>query len=687
MSGTEDKLREHLAKTYTPKDRFYPWFIVITACVFTAVTIARSLRQGQLSVPITYDDIIYFVDAAHRLQILDDNGIWSFLRNLFAEPAHAPIATLIPFLGFALFGIHDWAPAVVNVVWVALILIFVRLLLADLPRWAFVAIALSVLAWPLTGAIVIESRPDIFASLLTVMGCTLMFRSSLLQAPTRHVVLVAALFGVALVAKPSISPVTLVIYCASLAISIFIDWRLSFDRAFFRTAVLRVFESLTVTIIVALPYFAFAWRDTYIYIYTTTMGKDRALWQVRQGAFDTAGYYLWGTGGQIMMGAWFWVTILLIGIAIILSLVTKRAINQRNIGLLTVFLAAYALVTIPPTKSAFLGVIVSTFFLAFYVIAAGHIVEVLLRSRSYGKLASIGFAAGLLVISASIFRWHTINWQWNDGLGVPHTEQAHLLSGRRYELIRRFANYFEVHAGEYTKDSFFFPVLTMYFNPSILQFELQKRGLENTHIISTPTSLTAQRAALAKADNVLLFDEDDPEILRWSPNKAFYGQMRALVVNDRAFTKALEVPTADLIHKISLYRRVHLLHPRPFYNLRPISGFLPLEGPYPQWHLPYVRWAIGQSARAKFAQLQGGAGRLILRAQSPLADQSIEIRFDGKYAGTCHLPAANVLVDCSFPVTVPQAQPSIELQFSKSGLAKNGMRSVLFTELRLEYGN
>src|SRR5215469_5009694 len=65
--------------------------------------------------------------------------------------------------------------------------------------------------------------PGYFTSLLTVMGCTIMFRAPFLQASARHVTIVAALFGAALIAKPSISPVTLVIYCASLLISVTTD--------------------------------------------------------------------------------------------------------------------------------------------------------------------------------------------------------------------------------------------------------------------------------------------------------------------------------------------------------------------------------------------------------------------------------------------------------------------------------
>jgi hypothetical protein len=42
-------------KSNMPKDRFYPWFAVATSCLFTALIIVHSLRQGRLSVPVSFD--------------------------------------------------------------------------------------------------------------------------------------------------------------------------------------------------------------------------------------------------------------------------------------------------------------------------------------------------------------------------------------------------------------------------------------------------------------------------------------------------------------------------------------------------------------------------------------------------------------------------------------------------------
>ena len=195
--------------------------------------------------------------------------------------------------------------------------------------------------------------------------------------------------------------------------------------------------------------------------------------------------------------------------------------------------------------------------------------------------------------------------------------------------------------------------------------------------------MTAQRAALANADHVILFDEDDPEIIQYLPGASLYSQVRPLVVGDPAFKKDLEFLKADGIHKISIYTRKHSLHASPFAKMHPIAGFMPIEGPYPQWNLPLVRWAQGTSARALFLTDTSGAGRLTMRARSDIAGQSIEIKSDGEPAGTCDL-APGVFVSCSLPVSIMHPSTNIELRFSKSGSQGDPMHSVLFSELRLD---
>jgi len=108
-------------------------FPLLLAVLFTSFSVVASLRQGQLSVPTTYDDISYFVDAARRLQTLYDSGLPAFLATFVSEPPHAPLATLVSLSAFALMGLRDWAPAIINGVWVFLLLLCLRIRLSGRP--------------------------------------------------------------------------------------------------------------------------------------------------------------------------------------------------------------------------------------------------------------------------------------------------------------------------------------------------------------------------------------------------------------------------------------------------------------------------------------------------------------------------------------------------------------------------
>jgi hypothetical protein len=686
MSGIESRLHASQGvSSHVLRDPFCLAFVAVASCLFTVVVVIQSLRQGQLSVPITYDDIVYFADAAHRLQLLYDGGIGSCLRSLFSEPPHAPLATLIPLLGFAVFGVRDWAPAVANVIWVALLLLFVRVLLWQLPRWAYAAIAVSALSWPLAGSLVIESRPDIFASMLTVIGCTLMIRSHFVGASTRQVVVVSAPFGLALIAKPSISPITFLIFCASLLTSVIVEGWPTFSRSFLRHAAHQILKSFAITVLIALPYFAVAWRSVHDYIYTATMGKEKELWGVPMDAFHAATYYLWGDGGRTMMGTWFWVAVLLIAAATVVGLVRRRGVGLKNLGLLTVFLAAYTLVSVPITKSPFLGVIVSTFLLTSCAIACGSIIEALLDAGPPGRWVATAFSGALVVASATIFDWH-----WQNRTGQAKAAKTDLVATRRYEIIRDIADYFE--SNEYPKHNIFFPAVTGYLNPHTLFFEFEKRHLAESDAFeledvwagaSRSSALEDQLAALAKADDVVLFDEGDPEIVRQSPRFKLYAQIRSLVLNDPAFELVRRFPTADADYYISIYARTRPFYRKPFRDIRPISGFLPIEGPYPKWSLPLVRWGTGSSARAQIDTTWSGTGRLMMQVRSPLAGQNITVVLDGQRIGTCDLPVPYVFVDCSIPGTFSPS-PVVDLQFAKSGSDADWPRSVLFKDLWLE---
>jgi len=72
------------------------------AVIFTTFNIQASLRSGVLALPPTYDDVAYFNEAIVRLKQMDDSGGMALVSGYLANPPHAPLQTLLAFIGFAL---------------------------------------------------------------------------------------------------------------------------------------------------------------------------------------------------------------------------------------------------------------------------------------------------------------------------------------------------------------------------------------------------------------------------------------------------------------------------------------------------------------------------------------------------------------------------------------------------------
>ena len=66
----------------------------ITA-IFVAFQLTASLAAGTLSLPPTYADVGYYVDAASRVQTFWQGNALDVLRGYIANPPHAPGSTLL----------------------------------------------------------------------------------------------------------------------------------------------------------------------------------------------------------------------------------------------------------------------------------------------------------------------------------------------------------------------------------------------------------------------------------------------------------------------------------------------------------------------------------------------------------------------------------------------------------------
>lgn len=652
---------------------------VALAAVFGLVVINQSVRQGQLSVPITFDDISYFVEAATRLQAAFDGGLFGLIDGWLAYPPHSPFATLTVFLGFLVFGIRDWAPAAFNVLWLAAMLLMLdRLLLRDEPRWVRVSLLLAVLAWPVTSFLVIESRPDIVNGYLLAFGAYLAISRPWLGAPNRHHISVAVLFGLALLCKPSYSVVSIGVFGLTLLVASGIDL-LRRDGAFNTRRLLAVnAKTFLVGLALVMPHYLLTWERTFGYIYTTVFGAEKDLWAVNAPEGMTAlqfhlTWYLNGPGGWALMGDWFFLTAAIVVVACATDAVRNREALARTAGLLLVGVVVWIVISSSATKSLFLGAAVACMAQLLFVHGCVRVLAPLRTVPVRPAYVAATATTVFVLTSASLFNWH-----WYHRQSGQLAVESPTIVERRHDLV---ADVSRLVAPDAEAEALvYFPVITAYLNPGTLTFDLLKREMSLARAVDNHRSgdLDAHRKALESATHVVLFAGNDPDVLGWLPSVGVLAPIAELLDASADFRLVgnLEAPLQG--GDIRVYAR-----PKPFEGLRFVENFLPLEGPYPQWSLPRLRWSVGESAMVRVTADMRDAV-LEFEGRSPYRDQSVTVASQRGRIGGCDLPLPDTLVKCRLSLGPVTAGQLIELRFRLHDADQRIKRAVLFTRLRVE---
>lgn len=640
---------------------------VLIGSLFGLASLMASLRQGQLSVPITPDDITYFADAAGRLQVLYDHGVWSLVGDLVAQPPHSPLAFVTVFVGFLLFGLRDWAPAAVNVLWPVLLLSGVRWHLRDRPLIAFLAVAFCVLAWPLSGFLVIESRPDAVYGLLLALATvyTLGPEDSLSSSRGRSIASIA--FAFAFLAKPSAIPLTVSLLAVSLVFSVLRDR--SSDRSLTRErAIGRALAILGWCVLIIAPYFILSIGWVVWYIHVLTFGKEKAIWSLPISRVQHLLFYLVGSGGRAIYGWWLVPTAAVTGAAAAIRWRKGYRPGWREVGLIAVVATAYAVLTVTGHKSIYFGFILSALAL-FLFVAAANVLLANLEVRAFRlSVPGLALCALLFGCAVTLFHWH---WYFRSAGSVRVEEPT--VSYRRFAVLSSVVDALTPIGTE--RVNAFLPTLTPYLNAQTIRFEFMKRRVRSGHVtdLHRVATLSDHRAAIADATHVVLLDPRDRDLVSYLPSNAILGTLYSDLEADSRFRRVATVPSASGDAAVTVFGR----RP-PFEDIVAQSGFLPIEGPYARWNLPIVRWANHDVAEIMLRGTRSGPVALVLRAQSPIPGQEITVAIEGSEVGRCSLVQPGKPIDCSIQIPEGKERSLITLHMKSTMGAEPDHRRVLF---------
>jgi hypothetical protein len=640
--------------------------------LYVVITVQQSLDRGQLALPVTYDDISYFLDAARRLQLLYLDGPLALLDGWLQNPPHSPMATLKSLIAFLVFGIQDWAPAAANVLVLAGVLLALdRTLLTGLSSRGRLFLLLIILSWPIFSFLVIESRPDIITGFLLAFGAFLAVMRPWLGSSLRHIAAVSAIFGFALLWKPSYLPVTLGVFGLSLLAATLIDLGRSWTGNRIIAALRTGIVAGALMVAFALPHFAINARHTVRYIYTTLFGAEKDLWSLKISQHDHAVFYLWGEGGWSLMNIWLFVALATFVVATLRMLVRDRAQGIRQLALLAVYTVVWAAITLSASKTVFLGAVVGWSALFLFIIAIRQLLSLFTEHRVAGPVFRSGLVITLSAVAITAFTWH---WPSRNPTTPP---VARDLADRRQVLISDVAK--AIMLDQPSDARVYFPVITDYLNADILSFALVKRQASGSVAFDGHRlgDLPLQLERMKEATHLVLFSEDDFDLIRWLPSFGVLPAISSHLSSDTSFGEISRFDAPLGGGSIRLLSRN-----AAFRGLKPLSGLLPLEGPYPQWDLPTVRWGTDSKAVLKLTGPQG-EGHLYLRARSPFPGQMITIHHGAQELGRCDLGTPNVFIDCEAPVDALPKGAILELRFRHADDPATGGRAVLFTSLRI----
>jgi hypothetical protein len=168
------------------------------------------------------DDVGYLTDGLQRLNLLDTTGFRSSCTAFIQARPHSPWSTMFAALAFALMGVHDWAPYILNGVLVFLLLLAAWDLVDVRNTISRAAIVLVVLLIQLPFQAVLEFRLDFAVALFTAMFALLLLKMACYgdqSSNLRNHFYTGLIAGLAYLAKPPFFPNTTVMLFAAIFVA------------------------------------------------------------------------------------------------------------------------------------------------------------------------------------------------------------------------------------------------------------------------------------------------------------------------------------------------------------------------------------------------------------------------------------------------------------------------------------
>jgi hypothetical protein len=644
------------------------WAVV--SAIFTLLILQYSFVHDRLLLPAGYDDVIYLLDGLNRLEIWYGGGLWALALNWLHHPPHSPFSTVVAIAGFAVFGIHDWAPYVLDAVIIFTLLAFLDSMLGGLRlRWK-IAAAIIALSTPIAGQSVAEFRPDMMAGLLSAILVVMLLDGPIIGRRPMRLLGAGAIWGLCLWVKPSVFPVTLGLGGLALVLGTIRDiWLLRPRRTKAIDIAATWFLVMLPAVILPLPHYLVEGRAIVHYILANEIGPQRQMWQLHADWMTHVLYYSLGQGGQAMLGPCFWIFLaeMVIGAGLLVRGSDRR--TWATVGCAVIVgIAAYVVPTLNPQKQPFLA----TPFDFLMVFGAILMMRELTREHLPPTVGLVGSLMVALMVAVSLL--------CSGFPGAPGLDRAssdvrmtrQTIAGV-YAAIR---DHYE--AGQKTV----WLNLTGPLNTDLLHYMAVKDGLSLLFIgNASAADLGVYRRGYDNSDYVVAADPGVPDLPANLQSNLMLDKTLALIRARRDFELLATIPIGDGLNYYVFRKIGH------FHGWTQVTGLAPLEGPYPKDGLPQVRWGLGPATVITLDADSAEDEVLSMQAQSQLAksaNQKMTVSLDGRMIAEHPFAVPGNFDSVTVPLHLSGGRHTVTIRYATWVNDPNRRAAVLFTSLQFD---
>lgn len=659
---------------FTTPASFLPLIAVTLSLFYTTMCITWSMKYGRLAYDSVYDDVVYLIDAAGRLDTLQSKSLYSFLTTFWETPPHSPYSTILALISFVLFGLVDWAPYALNAITLFIFLYFLFKQCKNIHFGMSLWLVLLLLSFPLCLQSIVDFRPDFANGLFTALAIFSLANASDSYGDERLFVkqirISALLFTAALLTKPTFFPHTIALAFVCVVSLLLADRLLkkplhmgfeTLGRKFLLLA-----KGIWPALIIIIAYGLLTWRHYWDYLRGSTGDGELAhIFAYHGGVLNTISQTLWkGSMSHMLLNVF--PCILLV---IILTLFFSRKQWSRtyivtNFVTIGAMLASICILLYGKVDNIYFG-------------ATFQILTLFIMIWNINQYYNIRYVRWMIFLFAAVLTIVRIQLPLVP-VSIEKTLDSYKASSRNREIVRIVEkNNWLNNTGSSAPSTVFFT-----FSGPVNARSCQWISIKNNLSLGFTDSLFEPNIdkvfeSAKRSDIVVATQVGSSAMYPWLPEAHIQDTLSEMISTDDQFMQISHFPVVN--GKMIYVFSKKIPHPENngFEKNIDYTGFREQEGPYAQWALPVVRWSLGPTSSIIYQSQREQNAVLRLSVRGSM-DRTLEIAVNGIVVGAWKI-SANQFTIIDIPVSLKKNKNTVK--FSSSDCLDDSI-SVLFRCIR-----